>query len=122
MNYSIILTKISFSPETSKSKLYYPLIQSHIDYCITVWGSCAKTSLSLIQNLQNRIARFLTCKYDYIRYLSSDLRKELNWMSVSERYNYFLSILMYNCVKFRNRDCKSHTISLKLEAHLNNIW
>ena len=74
------------------SKLYYPLIQSHIDYCITVWVNCAKTSLSLIQKLQNRIARFLTCKYDFNRYPNSDLRKELHWMSVSARYNYFMSI------------------------------
>ena len=35
-----------------------------------------------------------------IRYPSSDLRKELHWMSVSERYNYFMSIFMYNCIKF----------------------
>ena len=90
----------SILPLNIISKLYSPLIQSHIDCCITVWGNCDKTSLSLIQKLQNRIARFLTCRYDYIRHPSSDLRKELHWMSVSERYNYFMSILMYKCVNF----------------------
>ena len=38
----------------------------------------------------------LNIKYDYNRYP----RSNLHWMSVSERYNYFMSILMYNCVKF----------------------
>ena len=52
----------SILPLNIISKLYYPLIQSHIDYCLTVWGNCAKTSFSLTQKLQNRIARFLTCK------------------------------------------------------------
>ena len=90
----------SVLPLNTISKLYYPLIQSQIDYCLSVWGpyTCPYTFLSTVQKLQNRIARFLTCKYDYKPYSSSLLRNELKWMSVSERYQYFNSILMYKCM------------------------
>ena len=54
----------AFLPLHIVYNLYFPLIQSHIDYCITVWGNCAKTHLSIIQKLQNRAARILTGKYD----------------------------------------------------------
>ena len=80
------------------SKLYYPLIQSQIDYCLSVWGNCPYIFLSTVQKLQNRTARFLTCKYDYKLYSSNLLRIEIKWMSVSERYQYFTSILMYKCM------------------------
>ena len=49
----------SILPLNIISKLYYPLIQSHIDYCITVWGNCAKTSLSLIQKTTERYCTIL---------------------------------------------------------------
>ena len=38
----------AFLPLHIVSNLYFPLIQSHIDYCITVWGNCAKTHISII--------------------------------------------------------------------------
>ena len=56
--HSTVLS-IAFTPsrfEAHGSSLYFPLIQSHIDY----WGNCAKTHLSIIQKLQNRAAHFLT--------------------------------------------------------------
>ena len=80
--------------------MYFPLIQSLIDYSITVWDTCncAKSYLSLIQKLQNRTARIITQKHNYTKYSSLDLRRNLNWMSVTERYNYFMSILMFQCI------------------------
>ena len=87
----------AFLPLHIVSNLYFPLIQSHMDYCITVWGNCAKTHLSIIQKLQNRAARILTGKYDYNLYPSSTLIRDMKWMSISQRFIYFISILMYNC-------------------------
>ena len=62
------------------------------------WGNCAKSYLSLIQKLQNRTARIITQKHNYTKYSSLDLRRNLNWMSVTERYSYFMSILMFQCI------------------------
>ena len=42
-------------PLSTISKLYYPLVQSNIDYSLSVWGNCSTSSLSTIQKLQNRI-------------------------------------------------------------------
>ena len=88
----------TFLPLHVISNLYFPLIQSLIDYGITLWGNCAKSYLSLIQKLQNRTARIITQKHNYTKYSSLDLRRNLNWMSVTERYSYFMSILMFQCI------------------------
>ena len=86
----------SVLPLQTISMLYYPFIQFHIDYCTTVWGNTNVSFLANIQKLQNRVARFLTSKYDYSKYPSLTLLKDLGWMTVSQRYTYFISILMYN--------------------------
>ena len=104
-------------PLSTISLLYFPFIQSHIDYCLTAWGNCPSTYLSHIQSLQNKIIRFLTNKYDYIQYPSSLLRKHLGVMSVSERYKYFMSVLMYKCIKMSDenillKDCFTFANSL----------
>ena len=57
-------------------RLYSFLLQSHIDYSITSWGNCAIKYLGSIQKTQNRIACFLTQKYDYVLYPSGTLRNE----------------------------------------------
>ena len=111
-------------PLSTISKLYFPLVQSNIDYCLSVWGNCSTSSLSTIPKLQNRIARFLTGKYDYLKYPSSLLRNDLNWMSVSDRYKYFISKLMYNVLIILMKILlvsfspflKAYTI-IKLEKH-----
>ena len=61
----------SVLPLHTISKLYYPLIQSQINYYLSVWGNCPYAFLCTVQKLQNKIARFLTCKYDYKLYSSS---------------------------------------------------
>ena len=89
----------SVLPLHTISMLYYPFIQSHIDYCITVWGNTNVSILANIQKLQNGVARFLTNKYDYNKYPSLTLLKD-DWMTVSQRCTYFICILMYNCINF----------------------
>ena len=104
-------------PLSTISKLYFPLVQSNIDYCLSVWGNCSTSSLSIIQKLQNRIGRFLTGKYDYLKYPSSLLRNDLNWMSVSDRYKYFISILMYKCVNNPNENPLSKFFTFSKSIH-----
>ena len=104
-------------PLSTISLLYFPYIQSHIDYCLAAWGNCPSTYLSHIQSLQNKIIRFLTNKYGYVHYPSSLLRKHLGVMSVSERYKYFMSVPKYKCIKMSDenlllKDCFTFTNSL----------
>ena len=67
----------SVLPLHSISMLYNPFIQSHIDYCITVWGNTNVSILANIQKLQNRVARFQTNKFDLNKYGSLTLLKDL---------------------------------------------
>ena len=44
--------------------VYKSIIQPHFDYCDTVWGNCKKQHQDLLQRLQNRAARIVTCVFD----------------------------------------------------------
>ena len=74
--------------------IYNASIQSNLDYCITVWGSCYKSYLAKLQRLQNRCARIITRNFDY-NTPSSALISSLAWMSVETRYKYFVGILNF---------------------------
>ena len=77
--------------------IYISLIQPHFDYCITIWGSCAKKHISILQKLQNRAARAVTGIFDYNQSVSEIIRS-LNWVKVEDRYKYFLAVLVYKCL------------------------
>ena len=77
--------------------IYISLIQPHFDYCITIWGSCAKKHISILQKLQNRAARAMTGIFDYNQSVSEIIRS-LNWVKVEDRYKYFLAVLVYKCL------------------------
>ena len=87
-------------PKPLLTIVYNTIIQPHFDYCITLWGNCSKTNLSLIQRLQNRAARIVSQNYDY-NVSGLSIVTELKWMNVEDRLKYFTSILMY---KIMNRD------------------
>ena len=78
------------------STLYTSIIQSHIDYCLSVWGNCSATQLKDVQKIQNRAARIITKTFDY-NADSSILIRELGWQTVAEMYHYFTSVFLYKC-------------------------
>ena len=83
-----------FVPQKLLIIIYTTLVQSVIDYALTLWGSCHKTYLKTLQRIQNRCARICTNNFDY-KTSSSSLLKQLKWMDISTRYTYFTGILMY---------------------------
>ena len=60
-----------------------------------------KLALYIIQNLPNHAACIVTGIYDCNLY-SSSTRKDMNWMSISERSIYFISIHIYNSINNSN--------------------
>ena len=86
-----LLHRLSFTlPQNVLVSLYLSIIQPHIDYCLSLWGSCNKTTMNSIQKIQNRAARIVTKCFDFnIR--SIDLIRKLQWMTVEERCIYFTS-------------------------------
>ena len=59
-----------------------------------MWFNSPSSHTDVLQKLQNRLARIITKKYNYqIRRL--DIVKQLGWMNVKERYQYFVAIFMF---------------------------
>ena len=75
--------------------IYSSIIQPKFDYAITIWGYTCDNNLHKIQRLQNRAARIITGNYDYVTTRGTELVRRLRWMCVTQRRNYFMSILTY---------------------------
>ena len=69
----------------------------NFDYACTIWGS-VNANTKCIQRLQNRAARIICNNFDIINYRGIDLVRELQWLSISQRINYFLCVLVFNCI------------------------
>jgi hypothetical protein len=81
-------------PQPQLRIIYNTLIQSLLDYGITIWGTSNKMNLEILQKLQNRCARLVTGIFDH-NISSASILHNLNWLNVQQRYNYFIGIYMY---------------------------
>ena len=90
-----------FLPSHIIHKLYTPLLQSHIDYCLTVWGKCFSTELCKLQRLQNQAARVFSKNFNKNVSLNNILNR-LGWMTVSHRYKFLTSCFIYKCLNDHN--------------------
>ncbi len=95
--------------------IYQTTVQSHIDYCLTVWGFTSGVNIDKVQRLQNRAARIITSNYDFnIRGL--ELVKELGWLNIRQRRDYFAGILVYKSLNGLSPDHMSDMFT-----HLRDI-
>ena len=93
-----MLQRISrFLPSSSLISIYVAIIHSKFDYEITHWGCSCKTYLKYLQKMQNRCARIVSKNFDF-NISSKTLLKQLGWMDISTRFQYFIGILMYKFV------------------------
>ena len=77
----------------------------------------------LIQNvfrLQNRAARIICQNVDIINYRGIDLVRELQWLSISQRINYFLCVLVLNCIHGNAPRYLSDSIDMASHMHDRN--
>ena len=74
--------------------VYFTLIQSLIDYGITIWGSANQTNIKSVQRLQSRCARSLT-GYFYHDISSLEILSQLGLLNVKQRYSFFVCIMVY---------------------------
>ena len=99
-----LLSRISYYlPSKTLNIIYKTLVQTHIDYCIGIYGFTFDTHIKRIQRLQNRAMRVITrSDKDY-----SQLFKEYNWKTFIQRRNYFSFIKIYKCLNgLAPNDCK----------------
>ena len=78
--------------------IYSSIIQPKFDYAITFWGYTCDNNLHKIQRLQKRAARIVTGNYDYVTTRGTELVKQLKSMCLTQRRDYFMSILMYKSI------------------------
>ena len=76
--------------------LYYSMIQSVIDYGLTIWGQTSQHNLLRIQKFQNRAARICTGYFDH-NISSLVLIRQLRWLTVKERRDFLTAVLMFKC-------------------------
>lgn len=73
--------------------LYFSLIQSHLNYCITTWGGSPKSVLNPLLVLQKKAIRIITySKYDSH---SKPLFNELQILTINNLYQLNLATLIY---------------------------
>ena len=77
--------------------VYNSYVLPNFDNACTVWGS-ANANTKCIQRRQNRAARIICTKIDIINYRGIDLVRELQWLSISQRIDYFLCVLVFKCI------------------------
>ena len=53
-----------YIPFTNHKSIYHTLFESHLSYCVSVWGGAKKKSIYKIFTLQKRAIRFLFGDYD----------------------------------------------------------
>ena len=95
--------------------IYSSIIQPKFDYAITIWGYICDTNLHKIQRLQNRADRIVTGNYDYVTTRGTEPVRRLKWMCVTQRRDYFMSILMYKSIHDRAPPYLCNEITLHSE-------
>ena len=76
--------------------IYNSLVQPHLGYCSSVWGSCSKSLSQKLQKLQNRAARVITfSNYDRS---TDELLRMVNWVKLDRQRLVDKSIMMCKIV------------------------
>ena len=83
-------------PYKTLLSVYNLLVQPHLDYCSSVWGSCSKTLSQKLQKLQNQAARVIIfSNYDCN---TDELLRMVNWVKLDRQRLVNKSIMMYKIV------------------------
>ena len=78
------IKRIRYSvPYKTLLSIYNSLVQPHLDYCSSVWGSCSKSLSQKLQKLQNRAARVITFS-NYDRN-TDELLRMVNWVKLDRK-------------------------------------
>ena len=78
-----IFKKFSADNRTVKT-VYYALCQSILNYCITVWGGCPKTTLLPLERAQRAVLKVMTSKP--FRYPTAALYAECQVLTVRQLF------------------------------------
>ena len=109
----------NFLPNKVVSKLYALLVQSHMDYGLTFLGNCDSTNIDKVpKKMQTGASHIFS--YSFKRNIPSRvILNKLDWMTILNRRDYLLSVLMYkllyNCYDINN--CLNMDFHLTSNTH-----
>ena len=83
-------------PVDTKKKLYNALVLPILDYCSVVWQECRKDLQQKVERIQNYGMRLILAKPP--RTPSAELRRQLKWLSLSERRELFRLVTVHRCL------------------------
>ena len=93
-----VLYRLSlFLPKSCLIHIYYALVQSVIDYGLTIWGHTSNANVMKIQRFQNRSARICTQYFNH-DISSATLIHNLRWLNVLERREFLTGVQIYKCM------------------------
>ena len=96
--------------------IYKTIIQSHIDYCITIWVYATKCQIQRVERLQNKIYTLITGDYSW-NTSPMDILSQLNIPSVSQRLNNFNGINVYSCLNGSFPTYMSYMLSYDMDIN-----
>ena len=65
-----------------------------------------------VQRLQNRVARIITGDVDYVHVRGIDIVKNLKWMDVIQRRDYFVALSVFKCIHGMSPSYLSDSITM----------
>ena len=96
--------------------IYNSLVQPHLDYCSSVWGSC---SMNFSPKLQNRAARVITfSNYDRS---TDELLRMVNWVKLDHQRLVDKSLLVYKIVNRMVPDYLSSHFAFRSDTLTYNL-
>ena len=106
-------------PKNTLCKMYPGIVEPHLRYCCSVWGSGGGTNLQVLQNLQNRAARIVTnSNYDSS---ASALIKSLNWPTVADMIKIETACMVYKSINDLAPDYLSKMVTKNLTYSMKNL-
>lgn len=123
-----VLYRISkFVDTTTKLKIYYAFIHSHLTYLNTIWGSAADSSINTIQILQNKAIKLI---YNLHRLTPSvDLYTESPMLPIKYLFKFELSLLVFkisnNLIKFNGNfelNSDNHSYVTRIRNNFKRIF
>ena len=85
-----------YIPTSTLNDMYKGIVEPHLNYCCSVWGSCGTTRLDKLQKLQNREARIVT-NSDF-ETSAAPLIHELGWSTVEALIHRETSTMAFKCL------------------------
>ena len=83
-----------------------------LSHAITIWGFTSQQNIHRVQRLQNRAARIITSNFDYVNVRGIDIVKQLKWMNITQRRDYFMALTMFKCINVISPIYMCNTITM----------